>query len=231
VSRVMTTTLAAQAAGDSPARARAATTRKRAAAGDPDDAAAGRATVDRILDAAERLVQTRGFNAFSYANIAAELHVTKSSLHYHFASKVDLGVDLIARYESRFLAALQAILAATSDPAERLRRYMAIYEDVLREDRMCLCGMLATEFATLDVPMRGALQHFFDSNDEWLVAVLEAGRAQGALRFSGPALSVARMLVSSLEGAMLLARFRGDAADFESVARRLLDDLVVSAAS
>ena len=44
-------------------------------------------TSARILDIAERLVQTRGFNAFSYADIAAALHVTKATLHYHFPTK------------------------------------------------------------------------------------------------------------------------------------------------
>ncbi len=55
-------------------------------------------TATRILDVAERLVQTRGFNGFSYADIAAELHITKASLHYHFASKAELGEALILRY-------------------------------------------------------------------------------------------------------------------------------------
>ena len=44
-----------------------------------------------MLDAAERLVQVRGFNGFSYADIAAELQITEASLHYHFATKADLG--------------------------------------------------------------------------------------------------------------------------------------------
>ena len=53
---------------------------------------------ERILDIAERLAQTRGFNGFSYADIAEELAVTKASLHYHFRSKADLGQALIVRY-------------------------------------------------------------------------------------------------------------------------------------
>jgi AcrR family transcriptional regulator len=40
-------------------------------------------TSARILDVAERLVQMRGFNAFSYADVADVLKVTKASLHYH----------------------------------------------------------------------------------------------------------------------------------------------------
>ena len=66
-------------------------------------------TASRILDVAERLVQIRGFNGFSYADIAAELKITKAALHYHFAGKADLGEALIARYASRFAEALASL--------------------------------------------------------------------------------------------------------------------------
>jgi AcrR family transcriptional regulator len=56
-------------------------------------------TAQRILDIATQLVQTRGFNGFSYADVAAQLQVTKASLHYHFASKAELGRRLIERYD------------------------------------------------------------------------------------------------------------------------------------
>ena len=59
-------------------------------------------TASRILDIAERLVQVRGFNGFSYADIASELKISKASLHYHFAGKADLGEALIRRYAARF---------------------------------------------------------------------------------------------------------------------------------
>src|SRR2546430_14450625 len=92
-------------------------------------------TSQRILDIAQRLVQTRGFNGFSYADIAQALKVTKASLHYHFPAKADLGARLIERYERNFLEALARIDAATADPREKLRRYVAIYEEVLRDNR------------------------------------------------------------------------------------------------
>src|SRR5213082_2328916 len=98
-------------------------------------------TSERILDLAECLVQTRGFNGFSYADIADSLGVTKASLHYHFPAKAELGVRLIARYEKGFLEALARIDKQVKKPAEKLRRYAAIYAGVLGDDRMCLCGM------------------------------------------------------------------------------------------
>jgi TetR/AcrR family transcriptional repressor of nem operon len=182
-------------------------------------------TSQRILDIAERLVQTRGFNGFSYADIAGALAVTKASLHYHFPTKAELGTRLIARYEKGFLEALGEIDRTAANAREKLTRYAKIYADVLRNNRMCLCGMLAAEYATLPKPMKDEMRHFFDENERWLVTVLEEGRRSGALKFSGSSLDVARALVGSLEGAMMLARSYGEVARFEAVADRLLAEL------
>src|SRR4051812_35080499 len=89
----------------------------------------------RILDSAERLVQRRGFNGFSYADVAAELGVTKASLHYHFPGKAELGEALIGRYAARFTEALEQIDAGGGDAPAKLDAYTRIYADVLREKR------------------------------------------------------------------------------------------------
>ena len=132
----------------------------------------------RILDVAEALAQKRGFNGFSYADIA-----------------------------------------------EKLRRYVALYDSVMRNDRMCLCGMLAAEFATLPRPMQDALRVFFDANEVWLAAVLEQGAKDGTLVFRGPAKQRACMILGALEGAMLVARAYGDGPRFLAAAEHVLDDL------
>jgi TetR/AcrR family transcriptional repressor of nem operon len=182
-------------------------------------------TSQRILDLAERLVQTRGYNGFSYADIAGSLGMTKVSLHYHFPAKAALGKSLISRYEKNFLTALATIDRGGKGALDKLRRYAAIYAGVLGDDRMCLCGMLAAEYATLPKPMQKELRHYFEENERWLGAVLEEGRRAGELRFAGTARDVAGMLVSSLEGAMMLARSYGDLKRFRSVADRLIGEL------
>jgi TetR/AcrR family transcriptional repressor of nem operon len=182
-------------------------------------------TAQRILDIAERLVQTRGFNGFSYADIAEAMKVTKASLHYHFRGKADLGRSLIERYEKNFLAALARIDAESKDAREKLRRYAAIYGAVLGDDRMCLCGMLAAEFGTLPEPMRAEMRHYFDANERWLIGVLKQGRKEKTLTFAGAPAQAAQALVGSLEGAMMIARSYGDPARFEAVSDRLLADL------
>src|SRR6476620_11178424 len=90
-------------------------------------------TAAKALDIAQQLAQTRGFNGFSYADIAAELGITKASLHYHFASKAELGRALLERYVGAFQHALAEI---EGDPRVRLTQYVALYEAVLVRDRM-----------------------------------------------------------------------------------------------
>jgi TetR/AcrR family transcriptional regulator, transcriptional repressor for nem operon len=182
-------------------------------------------TRGRILDAAERLAQVRGFNGFSYADVADELGVTKASLHYHFPGKSDLGATLLDRYTAHFLDALEAIDARIAAPVDRLYAYAELYADVLRRERMCLCGMLAADYETLPEPMRGAILDFFDENQRWLEGVAAAGRADGTMRFEGTAADAGRFILDGLEGALLVARTYGDAERFQSVARRLITSL------
>lgn len=179
----------------------------------------------RILDVAERLVQERGYNGFSYADVAAELGVTKASLHYHFPSKAQLGTALIQRYTERFTDSLAEIEMRSTLAATRLDAYAQLYADVLGGRGMCLCGMLAAEYQTLPGSMREAVVTFLDDNENWLERILELGRTNDGLRFEGSARDAARFLLSGLEGAMLLARPYDDVGRFRSAASRLLTGL------
>jgi TetR/AcrR family transcriptional regulator, transcriptional repressor for nem operon len=182
-------------------------------------------TATRILDSAERFAQARGYNGFSYADVASELGLTKASLHYHFAGKTELGTALIDRYTERFSVALEEIDSRVSDAPARLDAYAALYAEVLRDHRMCLCGMLAAEYATLPQPITERLTSFFDRNEAWLERVLEQGRADGSLRLNAPSAETAQLIVSALEGAMLVARPYGELNRFDSAVTGLLATL------
>jgi TetR/AcrR family transcriptional regulator, transcriptional repressor for nem operon len=183
------------------------------------------AAATAILDVAEQLAQVRGYNGFSYADVAAQLGVTKASLHYHFPSKAQLGAALIDRYQTNFDGALRAIDGKTKNPSEKLNRYVDLYDSVLRNDRMCLCGMLAAEYATLPSSMQAALTSFFDANERWLTAVIQSGLNCGAFFLTEAANVRAGMLLGALEGAMLIARSYGDPSRFRTAAGLLLADM------
>ena len=179
-------------------------------------------TAARILDIGERLVQVRGFNGFSYADVAAELDMTKAALHNHFPGKAELGRALIERYTLRFTEALADIDERIPDAPAKLNAYAGLYSEVLRGHRMCLCGMLAAEYQTLPDPMRDAVIAFIDLNEAWVEKVLSDGQRAGTIALAGPASDAARLIVGGLEGAMLVARPYGDLARFDTAAEGLL---------
>jgi TetR/AcrR family transcriptional repressor of nem operon len=182
-------------------------------------------TAQRILDVAEQLVQSRGYNGFSYADIAGELGITKASLHYHFASKAELGEALIERYSVRFAQALEKIDSTTAAARAKLDAYASLYADVLRGDRMCLCGMLAAEYQTLPEQMHGSVIRFFDRNLSWLASVLADGQSEGELVFDGSPADTAQTVLSALQGAMLVARPYRDLTRFQAAAAHTLANL------
>ena len=85
-----------------------------------------------------------------------------------------------------------------------------------------MCGVLAAEYQTLPKPMRTAVIRFFDDNQSWLAGVLEQGLADKTPRFNGSPNDIAQSILSTLEGAMLVARPYGDLDRFNATARQLL---------
>ena len=51
-----------------------------------------------IMDAAERRMQLGGFGGFSFREIAADVGIKSSSVHYHFPTKDDLAAAVIRRW-------------------------------------------------------------------------------------------------------------------------------------
>ncbi len=184
-------------------------------------------TATRILDVAEELVQTRGLNAMSYADVSARVGITNASLHYHFPAKADLAVALITRYSERFFAALDDIEHTNSDAADRLRAYVDIYDAVLSRGRMCLCGMLASDFQTLPPGAQEGVSEFFERSYAWLERVIDQGIADGRLPATLSPRATAQSLVAGLEGAMLVSRPSAETGRFEAIADALLASMGV----
>lgn len=181
---------------------------------------------EQILTSAQKLVQQRGFNGFSYADIANEVGIRKASVHHYFPSKTDLGVTLVAVYTEQLNAELVRISGSPLSAPEKLLAYIALYRYSLEADRMCLGGMLASEALTLDAAMLPSIKRFFARNTEWLAEVLAEGKAQQLFHFTGAAVDQARMLLAALQGALLIARSASDREAFEQTASALMASLI-----
>ena len=180
---------------------------------------------DQILASAQRLTQERGFNGFSYADIADEVGIRKASLHHHFPSKTDLGLALVSAYSGDLDQGLRNIEDLKAKADDRLRAYVSLYRRALDADRMCLCGILAAEALTLDTALLPQLNRFFARNVEWLAGVIAAGKSQKIFAYSGSPEDQGRMFLSALQGALLMARATGDKAAFDRTAALLIKGL------
>jgi TetR/AcrR family transcriptional repressor of nem operon len=174
-----------------------------------------------VVEAATAVVQTRGYNGFSYADIADMVGIRKASVHHYFPGKGDLGQEVASRYRRAFGEALADIESETDEPTGRLERYVELYARQLSDQgRMCLCGMLAAEYATLPAAVQDEVRGFFDDQRAWLARVLGA-----AGRSAAEARRLADVFVAGLEGALLLARTDGSVARFRRIARVLVDSV------
>ncbi|UCE90023.1 MAG: TetR/AcrR family transcriptional regulator [Pseudomonadota bacterium] len=182
-------------------------------------------TREQILDAAETLLQQRGFNAFSYQNISQPLGIRNAAVHYHFPTKGNLGAALIDRYRRRFHAWVAAHRRRGSDPATLLNGYFAIPLNYLRHDN-CVCplGVLEAEFNAIPDDMRVATRALDAEIREFLAGVLRDGREQGQFQFAGLPEAKALVVVAALQGALQIARVAGPTA-FRDTLRQLKCDL------
>ena len=62
-----------------------------------------------LLDAAENVVRMRGYDGFSYADLAGAVGIRKASIHHHFPAKQDLATAIVARYAARVVQRLDVV--------------------------------------------------------------------------------------------------------------------------
>lgn len=173
--------------------------------------------VTAILDSAERHMRRGGFHAVSFRDLAAEAGIKSSSVHYHFPQKADLGRAVVDRYADRLLLAL----GAPDDPAEnvgdRLGRLVGTYKAALADRGLpCLCAVLGAAAQDLPEPVLDSVEAFYGRLLAW------AGTALADCPAGSGLADLPALVVSTVQGAMLLANARGDPA----VLDRAADDLM-----
>lgn len=179
-----------------------------------------------ILDLAESFLQDKGFNGFSYAHIAAELGVKNAAIHYHFPSKEELACAVIQRYRERFRLWINNARVKDISPREKLAWFFGIYTNTRADHgKVCLAGSFETEFNSLPDSLRIQTRALTRELLAWLQATLEEGRQAGVFHFNGEAAGKAALVLSSLQGALQMARALGTAR-FHAVIEQHKQDLI-----
>jgi TetR/AcrR family transcriptional regulator, transcriptional repressor for nem operon len=160
-----------------------------------------------IMDAAERRIRLGGFNGFSFREIAADVGIKSSSVHYHFPTKENLAAAVIQRYTDEVAELIEQELAKDPDP---IRVWTRAFRGTLHStERMCPCTVLGA--ASLDLPREVAaeVKRFFQMCLDKLIA-------RGL-----PSNSAAEVL-STITGAMVVANALGDMTAYDRATRDLI---------
>ncbi|GAA4383286.1 TetR/AcrR family transcriptional regulator [Hymenobacter koreensis] len=164
-------------------------------------------TRTRILNLAEDLLLSRGFNAFSYQHIAKELAMKPAAIHYHYPGKEDLGVAIIRRQLMRLRKWRDLPRVTELTPPEQFEAFVDVYRGrAVTQRQVCFFGALAAEFQTLPEAMQQELRTLNVELTEWLASVLAAGRAANTLHYKGHPVSKAAQVLTTLAGALQVAR-------------------------
>lgn len=163
---------------------------------------------ERLESLALETAQRSGMRGLSFRNLADEIGIKSSSVHYYFPEKSDLARVLIERYSENFFSELEKISSSDWTLRRKIKSFIGIFEEVAKNDKLCLCGMMAAEVEQLDAQNRELLCQFFRNTEKWLLKLLEDHK-EDVISEQSPRL-LTKSLLSGLEGALLLDRVMGE---------------------
>lgn len=176
------------------------------------------ATRERLLDAADRLMWERGYEAVGIAELCAEAGAPKGSFYHWWPSKAALAEAMLDRAWERVRSILFEPTFGGEGPfVERLDAYVeglaAIHRLTLDEGdgvRGCRFGNFATELSTRDPVIRARVAAVFDEMVAMVAAAIEEGRATGEIGSGVEPAQAATAVIAHMEGLMVLAKARLD---------------------
>ena len=181
-------------------------------------------TTDQLLDVAQELAQTRGYNAFSYRDLRGGVGI-RSAEHPPSLSRQSRIWDehSLRAIRERFSDALRRIAAGEATrPPSLPPTSSCSARRTSRGPGSASAGMFASDLPTLPAEVQEQVRGFYTDNEAWLTRLLDAGRRSSELDFEGNPRDAAAALLDGLEGALLAARAHGTAARFTRASRWLL---------
>jgi TetR/AcrR family transcriptional regulator, transcriptional repressor for nem operon len=160
-----------------------------------------------IMDAAEHRIQIGGFGGFSFREIAADVGIKSSSVHYHFPTKENLAAAVVRRWGERAFEHLEEQLRTEPDPARALAKLFR--GTAFSKGRMCPCTVLAAGAQDLPAEVATEVKSFFKGCIDKLVN-------------AGLAPAKAGEVLSTLTGALVVANALGDRTAYDRATREIL---------
>ncbi len=179
-------------------------------------------TRESIIDTADHLIRSNGFNAFSFKDIANKIGIKTASIHYHFPTKSDLAVATIKEHLERFEHLKNELV--NKSPLQKLNGFLSIYTQIKSENKVCLVGSLATDLNTVDDNIKSELKNFAELVLLWVTEILTEGKKQKVFEFQNTARTKALLIITNVLAIVQLSRLT-KAEDFEIVKEAIIKDL------
>ena len=161
----------------------------------------------QILELAQNLLRQKGYNGFSYKHISAPLGVKNAAVHYHFPTKEELVIEVVARERRRFQKWTNRPSILAMSVWERLDWFFSIYQHYSDNGRrVCYLGNLETELDSVPDRVQDEARGLNTEIIAWLTKLLEEGRENGEFAFAGTPEGKAVSLLASIQGALQIAR-------------------------
>ena len=174
-------------------------------------------TKTRLLDSAEKAARRRGFDGFSYADLATDVGIRKASIHHHFAGKATLAVALMQRYYSDLETVCAEIDQKHTTGAARLSALIERYHGALEGGQsLCLCVSFSTSTKSLSVETIAEMNRFRSMMIDWIEKGFALGARDGTIANVGDPAMEAAAALPLLEGAQLAARVAEDPQRFRA---------------
>jgi TetR/AcrR family transcriptional regulator, transcriptional repressor for nem operon len=179
-------------------------------------------TKAEIIDAARRLIETRGCNGFSVRDVSEEVGITTASLHYHFPTKGGLITEALSQDRAKMNERMAAIEGETETFAFRTMLMNQFFSTSSGEPGAIGAAVVAAvDLFTLPPECQAEVQQWFLNMEGWLTRFAMQARATGELPTDHPVDVQVSDACASLLGAMLLPRTRAHLSPLQASGPRL----------
>jgi TetR/AcrR family transcriptional repressor of nem operon len=166
-------------------------------------------TKAQAIEIAKSELQLRGYNGFSFQDIANKLGIRKASLHYYFASKEDLGLALLEDYTQSFQE--WAEKHEQRGPLEKIKKFIDMYHSFSQDSlKVCPGGVLCIDYNTLPTKLQKAVAHFQEQHQAWLETQIKEAQRLSKIKKDLKPKDTATLLISTCQGSLQLARMQNN---------------------
>lgn len=178
---------------------------------------------EKIITAAQSLMELRGYSALGVAEICKAAGVPKGSFYYFFESKEALARAVLDEHWEAQRRDWARVLDSDAEPLQRLRRLFEETEAGLHARQQscgsvsgCMFGNLTLELSNHTEPVRERLQQIFEAQVDMVAVPVAEARARGEVSVRDTR-QAARSVVAQLEGQVLFAKLYNDTQRLETL--------------